>query len=169
MAPILNVLLAISLISFLIISAAWAKTSGEWRPFVVQLIAALMFSVILHKLFGFPFLRASVIAKGDEGKPLLMALALYLCMVIGMLAQFLYLRLAQPDERRKKWDWGNFLAPVFTSPIVFLPLLAALQGAGLDLKVQTGPRIMLFLVAFENGFFWKDFFDRQRREASKKR
>jgi hypothetical protein len=32
---------------------------------------------------------------------------------------------------------------------------------------MTLPRLMIFLVAFENGFFWKEYFDRKRKEVVK--
>jgi hypothetical protein len=81
-----------------------------------------------------------------------------------MLAQHAYARLSKPRRRRRRrFDLGTFLAPIFASPIVFIPLLATIQAAGVDLYRVNGARFMLFLVAFENGFFWKVIFD-QRRE-----
>jgi hypothetical protein len=163
----LNLLLAMSFVGFLAFAAFAAMRSGQRRQFVVLLICAFLFGIILHQLFGFPIPRPDVAAKGGEEQPLVVTAALYLCMVAGMLAQYLYIRFLRPKSNRKKWDWGNFLAPVLASPIVFIPLQGALQSAGVNLTAQSEPRIMLLLVAFENGFFWKDFFDRQRQEIVK--
>lgn len=162
-----NLLLAISLIGFLAVSTVSVKHSGLWRPYLALISGLLVFGFFLHQLFGFPQLRPEVAAKGDSGQPLVVTTALYLCMVTGMLAQHLYFHFMRGKTSRPKWDWGIFLSPVLASPIVFIPLQGALQSAGIDLMAQPQPRIMLFLVAFENGFFWKDFFDRQRREAVK--
>ena len=87
---------------------------------------------------------------------------------MGMIAQYLYSWLGQPPSKRKtkRFDMGLFIAPIFTSPIVFIPLLAALQNAVVDLQNLTTPKMMLFLVAFENGFFWKEYFD-HRQELKK--
>ena len=84
-------------------------------------------------------------------------------MLLGMLAQYGYNYFVTPKSDRKAFDLGVFIAPVFASPVVFIPLLAALQNADIDLTALTIPRMMVFLVAFQNGFFWKDFFDRQRQ------
>jgi hypothetical protein len=87
----------------------------------------------------------------------------------GMFAQYLYRYLERPVRYRQKWDWGCFIAPIFASPIVFIPLAAAFQNVDIDL---TNPRLklpqlMIFLVAFENGFFWKEYFDRKRKQLEK--
>jgi hypothetical protein len=84
-------------------------------------------------------------------------------MLLGMLSQYIYTRLEQPKDLRKKFDLGLFLAPIFTSPIIFIPLLSAMQNAEVDLQNLTTPKIMIFLVAFENGFFWKELFDHRRK------
>jgi hypothetical protein len=90
-------------------------------------------------------------------------------MLLGMLSQFLYRRFERPQRLRPTWDWGMFIAPVFASPIVFIPLLAAFQNANIDLKDLTAPRLMIFFVAYQNGFFWKEFFDRKQREEGRKK
>ena len=54
---------------------------------------------------------------------------------------------------------------MFAAPIILIPLLAAFQGADIDLAKLTTPRIMMFCVAFQNGFFWKEFFDRKQKEV----
>ncbi len=48
-----------------------------------------------------------------------------------------------------------------------LLLLAALQNADVDLENLTAPRMIVFLVAFENGFFWKEYFDHRRKDKEK--
>ena len=57
------------------------------------------------------------------------------------------------------------LAPVLASPIIFIPLLASQQNADLDLSRFDIPRFMIFLVAFENGFFWREYFDNRKKKA----
>jgi len=162
-----NLLLAISLVGFLAVAVWTAMRSGQWRKFLFLVMSVFLFGLVLHQIFGFPKPGSDVTAKGSGERPLAVTAALYLCMVAGMLAQYLYANLMLAKRSRKKWDWGNFLGPVLASPIVFIPLQGALLGAGVDLSAQVQPRIMLFLVAFENGFFWRDFFDRQRRGAAK--
>jgi hypothetical protein len=56
--------------------------------------------------------------------------------------------------------------PVLASPIVFIPLLASLQNADPDLSRIDVPGFMIFVVAFENGFFWKEYFDNRKRKGA---
>ena len=155
-----------SLLALLLLLAFWAKTSGNWRLFVAQTTGLLLFAGFLRILFGFPVPVSSAVAKGPA-EDFAFAAALYLCMLLGMAAQFLYRHFEQPKRKRRKFDWGLFLAPVFASPIVFLPLLASFQNADIDLARLTVPRMMVFFVAFQNGFFWKEYFDRRRTEAQR--
>jgi hypothetical protein len=73
-------------------------------------------------------------------------------------------RYAGPRPNRQPFDLGTFLAPMLVSPIVFIPLLSAFQSIDVDLANLATPKLMIFLVTFENGFFWKAFFDNRRRE-----
>ena len=92
---------------------------------------------------------------------------LYLCMLLGMAAQYAHNRFFLPKAQRPEFDFGLFLAPIFASPIIFIPLLAAMQNAEVDLAQLTVPKMMVFFVAFENGFFWKEYFDHRRQEKQK--
>ena len=156
-------LLLLSLAGLLLGSGARAIRTGEWRAFLLGSGTLGVFAVFLNRLFGFPFPHTAVIAKGPS-EDLMLAAALYLCMLCGMFAQYLYRRLERPKRTRPKWDWGLFVAPMFASPIVFIPLLATFQSAGIDLKHLTTPRLMIFFVAFQNGFFWKEFFDQKQKQ-----
>jgi hypothetical protein len=162
----LNLILIICIAGLIAVTARWARNTGEWRPFWVEIIAVGAFAVFLNRSFGFPF-ASPVVNKG--GNDLMLAAAMAISMIIGMLAQYLYHHFERPEHYRTKWDWGCFIAPVFASPIIFIPLAAAFQTVDVDLTKDrmTLPRLMIFLVAFENGFFWKEYFDRKRKEVVK--
>ena len=55
----------------------------------------------------------------------------------------------------------EFLMPIFASPIVFIPLLTISSDAAMN-GPFTQARLMVYLVAFQNGFFWKNFFDEKK-------
>ena len=84
-----------------------------------------------------------------------------------MTCHYLYTLLSMPKNQRRSFDFASFIAPVFASPIVFIPLLASFQNADVDLTNLTLPKFMVFFVAFENGFFWKELVDNRRKELSK--
>ncbi len=165
MQPEMNVLISVSMLGLIAISALTARKSGEWRPFYFTLAALLAFSLILRHYFRFP--QTNVVSMGlREDWPLW--IALYLCMLFGMLAQYGYRHFERPNRHRTKWDWGVFLAPVFASPIIFIPLATACMGKGFSLKNLDDPAsAMVYLVAFENGFFWKELYDKRKEAADK--
>ena len=85
---------------------------------------------------------------------------LFVVMIFGMMAEYFY------SHGFGKIDWSGFAKPFFASPIVFLPLVAANERAMTGLEVFEMGDLMLFLVAFQNGFFWKMVFERQQQQAA---
>jgi hypothetical protein len=167
----LNVVLSICILGVVIVSFRWAKRSREWPAFSIGLVALGAFVLFLNYWFGFPFRPAVVTKGGRDGRDMILAGALGICMVAGMLAQFVYRHFEREKRYRKQWDWGLFIAPIFASPIVFIPLAASFQNVDIDLTGErmTLPRLMIFFVAFENGFFWKEYFDHKRKDKEKGR
>jgi hypothetical protein len=164
----LTAVVGVSLAVLVLLLVLSARSTSRWRAFAVEMAAIVAFVVFLNRLFGFPFPPSDIAAKG-KSDDFLLAGALFICMLLGMLSQFLYRRFEKPPGIRQPWNWGMFIAPVFASPIVFIPLLAAFQNANIDLKELTAPRLMIFFVAYQNGFFWKEFFDRKQRQEGRKK
>jgi hypothetical protein len=131
------------------------------RPFLVQLAVLVVLLLFLRYSFGFP--RSIPESRGSESA---MIVVLFTSMLVGMLAHWLFDWLQVPRRQREPFDVGPFLAPLLASPIVFLPLLASLQNANLDFAILDTPRFMVLLVAFENGFFWREYFENRRKRAS---
>jgi hypothetical protein len=172
MSMLLTVLCSVSFGGLLILAVYRFITSAERRipPVLIQLAVLAASFGVLYKLF---WAHKPIIAR-SPGNEVYFVIILYGCMLLGMLAHYLYTRFGQPKaERRKaKFDVGMFIAPVFASPIVFIPLLAALQNTVENLQVLTATKMMVFFVAFENGFFWKEYFDhrlkaKQEEDAAK--
>jgi hypothetical protein len=163
----LNLVISFCVVGIIALSARWARKTGEWRSFWIGLLALVIFVVFLNRSFGFPFASSVVEKAGDH--ELLLAGAMGLCMIGGMFAQYLYRYFERPLRHRQKWDWGCFVAPMFASPIVFIPLAAAFQNVDIDLTNPNLklPQLMVFLVAFENGFFWKEHYDQKRKQLAK--
>ena len=102
--------------------------------------------------------------RGGQGNLYLFIIVLYAFMILGMLFHHLYHYFLKPKKTRDPFDLGLFIAPVFASPIVFIPMLSAFQNADIDLANLTLPKFMVFFVAFENGFFWREIFENRRKE-----
>jgi hypothetical protein len=101
-------------------------------------------------------------SKGEQSSTPAMVI-LYLCTVGGMACNYLYAHFMKPIRKREPFDFGCFIAPMFASPIIFAPLWSAFHEAGIEL---TALKFAAFFVAFENGFFWKEFFDNRRGQHS---
>lgn len=165
----LNVVVSVAMLILLALELMRARRLGEWNDFWLELLGMAAFAVFLYFLVGFPLPADQATGKGSPEDDITLVVLLACCMVLGMLAQSFYRHFSLPLKIRKgrKFDWGLFLAPVCASPIVFIPLMITLQNANIDLKQLTIPRLMIFFVAFQNGFFWKEHFDRKRREIEK--
>jgi hypothetical protein len=85
----------------------------------------------------------------------------YAAMLLGMVAHGFYTRREQGTSK-VQLDPLQLLLPTFASPIVFIPLLTMTTGLSAG-SAFTTPTLMVYLVAFQNGFFWKTFFGWQHR------
>ena len=107
--------------------------------------------------------------KGEQPNQLGFLIVLYVCMLVGMAFNYLFTLFLKPKENREAFDLGAFLVPMLASPLVFIPLLGAFQNAPVDLTNLTLPKYMIFFVAFQNGFFWKEVVDNLRKRQAEQK
>ena len=110
--------------------------------------------------FAFP---DGIESKGSAAEIAATALC-YFSMVLGMAAEYFYAQ-AERGRTRLTFEPMTFLMPIFASPIVFIPLLTITSDVAVGGGAFTKAKLMVYLVAFQNGFFWKGFFE-QRRQAN---
>ena len=132
-------------------------------PLVLAILGIISYLLVLKALFDFPRLPSE--SKGAEGSILPLVFALYLCMLGGMMAEYFYHYLDTADAKQRRFDFASFLKPFFVSPLVFVPLAASLQASNLTSSSFDVSRLMVFLVAFENGFLWRGYFTRKMAQA----
>lgn len=162
MSGLMTLLIGLSLTVLVALAIFRLAQNKNWRIFLVQMLVLALCFWFLHALFNFP-----VVAPKPRGpQDVYLVIILYVCMLLGMVAHYAYTRFEQPQRKRPKFDFGLFVAPIFASPIIFIPLLAALQNADIDLTQLTVPKTIVFFVAFENGFFWKEYFDHRRQQKA---
>ena len=87
----------------------------------------------------------------------------YLSMLLGMIAQYFY-KQAERGDKAFSFAPLEFMMPIFASPIVFIPLLTITEEMALS-GAFTKAKLIMYLVAFQNGFFWKSFFDQRQKTA----
>jgi hypothetical protein len=160
MPLIMTVIVAASAVLFILWTGWQFHSSKRWIPGVLAIGVLVLYLVLLHFAFGFPSLPAEFAKGGTETDVVPLVLALFVFMLLGMGAEYLYHYLdSKPGET--KFDWRSFVKPFLVSPLVFVPLAASLQNAKVDLSRFDIPLLMLFLVAFENGFLWRGYFTRK--------
>ncbi|MCI5157679.1 MAG: hypothetical protein D3906_04425 [Candidatus Electrothrix sp. AUS1_2] len=82
---------------------------------------------------------------------------MFLCTMLGIMAHYVF-------YLKGKFSWRAFLKPLVISPIVFLPLVGSVQSlTGLE-PMQM---ISFAILAFQNGFFWKEVFGRVEKKKKK--
>ena len=87
----------------------------------------------------------------------------YLAMVSGMIAEYFFTQ-AEHGAKKLTFEPMGFLMPIFASPLVFIPLLTITSDIAIG-GAFTKAKLMVYLVAFQNGFFWKGFFEQRREKA----
>ncbi len=133
--------------------------SDIWRGRPRRLWPTAVLLLVSIGAYVFAF-REDVESKGAVDEGLAVALC-YVAMLLGMVAEYFY-RQAERGRRRFRWEPMTFMMPIFASPIVFIPLLTLIDVS--EGGVLAKAKLMIYLVAFQNGFFWKGFFEKQRQE-----
>jgi hypothetical protein len=85
---------------------------------------------------------------------------LYVSTLIGIVGHHVFIQIRGLEEKKKKTKikWMPVIKPLIISPIIFLAVMNQLSEMGVKgegLKAN----IMQFILAFQNGFFWKTIFE----------
>ncbi len=147
-------ILAISLfLAVLLIRTAWS-TGKQISAIVAVLAVALVGILWLDGVFdgNDGLLGAS---KGSDDERVLtgvwLEVFLYLMMVAGMVSKYFY-DLFDPDKAGS-FNVRKFMRPLLVSPMVFGVIYTATAE-------QVVGSMLLWVFAFQNGFFWQTVLDR---------
>jgi hypothetical protein len=160
MSDLGTIVVAFSIGAFAAISIYWFFLYRRLVAFTMQISIAILATLFLHRYFDFPTIQINKAPWNWNWEDSLPIIGLYIAMVLGMLAQYLYAHFNEAAPNRTRFDIGVFLAPIFISPIIFVPLFEAFKSS----HVQDQGLIMVFFIAFENGFFFKSYLDRRTHE-----
>jgi len=105
----LTAVVGVSVVVLVVLLALSARSTGRWRGFALELAAIVAFVVFLNRLFDFPF-PPPVAAKGKSDN-LVLAGALFICMLLGMLSQFLYRRFESAPTSSPELGLGHVYRP----------------------------------------------------------
>jgi hypothetical protein len=155
MSPLLSWVLAASILGLLL--CVWWGSVVRARP--RRAARALALTVLAAAALRYA-LAEPVESKGTVHETLAIAFC-YAAMLLGMVAQYAY---RQAETRDFQFDPAAFFMPIFASPIVFVPLLTVIGEVNTSGALAT-PKLMVYLIAFQNGFFWRGFFAGRSQEA----
>ena len=143
----------------MIAGIAWYfRSKKHWRPTLLGLAGLAMVFVFFHFAFSFP----KTIETKDAAQETVLVVVCYLATLLGMAAQYIY---TLSEKENKKFQIKLLVMPICASPIVFIPLLTMIQSVDLTAGVFSSSKLMIYLVAFQNGFFWREILGRRRKEA----
>ena len=159
MSPILTGVLSVSVIGLTV--SVWYRNVIRRRPRRVLPAVALTILTVLVLRFT---LSEQIETKGPVNETLAVAFC-YGAMLLGMVAQYAY---NQARTGNFEFDPAAFFMPIFASPIVFIPLLTVISDVNATGALATS-KLMVYLVSFQNGFFWRGFFEAQKMGVTQTR
>jgi len=150
MTPIINYLLVLSIGCYMILIIVDLARKKSSRHTTIELISLTAFTIYLNHTIGFPIPKQSF----GSITPVFAVLIMFGCILLGMMARYIFYY--------KKFKLKSFLRPLVISPIILLPLIGTIQGIT---KFETVQLFSFGILSFQNGFFWKEIFDKISENA----
>ena len=155
MSVVLYWTLVVSLIGAVLGLMALAARHRDARLWPVAAAVGVMYSAVWY-MSPAPFG-----ARDGDSQTVAAVAICYMSMLLGMMAEYVYTQ-AEKEQSRLTFNPMTFVMPILASPIVFVPLLT-IAGQVDAPALLSRAKLIVYLVAFQNGFFWKNFFERRRR------
>lgn len=161
MSNIQNIFVSFSLICWFlaaVFEVTRIQNTKRHAKFIIQILLIVIVVVILHRYFGY---FNTIEEKSGMIIPEYWTLfGLYISTVFGIAGHHIFIQIRGIEERKRKAKikWRPLIKPLIISPIIFLAVMNQLEqigGGGEGLKAN----IMQFILAFQNGFFWKTIFE----------
>lgn len=155
----LHVLWAISaLILLALLGYEFIRHRGEFAASTVLRTIMIVGGIMLLALIIASFVldRPQIESKGSASLPWTMIALMYASMLLGIIAQSYYF--SPPTLQQSAPSW---VKPALASPIIFIPLVSSYEGSFSNMNQLTLSHLIILLVSFQNGFFWKVVFDKQ--------
>jgi hypothetical protein len=139
------VLTLIGMIAILMVKKEWP--GGKQVRFIL--------AVLLVGLLGYLAVDILVLEDGtviSKGAGEILAnlpwqdLGMFFSMLVGMASKYLFDVIGEKNRRRIAFNKWQFLKPFLVSPIIFVTILSQVPG--------NIPAFMLFIISYQNGFFW---------------
>ena len=142
--------------AYLVLILVDAIRTREFRRLIWQVLVGLV--VIAFALVYFRQTTGRV-AFGNDSSRIIAIAVIFVTTLIGIAAHYFFY-LAKPG----RFDWFALLKPLLITPIIILPLVGSMQQSA---SIEAMQIVMLGLLAFQNGFFWRAVFEKARTHVGK--
>jgi len=160
MTNLQNVLITISLACWLVIVAfELFFHKRKLLSLGIHFIFIGISAYVLNRYFGY---FNTIVYKGGAGiSEGWILFWLYVFTILGILGHHVFIQIKSVKKAGKqpKLIWLPLIKPLIISPIIFLAVLNQLKQLGANSNALT-PVITQFILAFQNGFFWKTVIER---------
>ena len=162
MQPIAWLLWTISIcVVAIMLGLEWKKTYRNSPEAQKRILSILFFLLIIAlSIIVVNLINTQETMNSTSNFPWSKVGLLFIAMIFGMISQYFYY------HGFNKINWSGFSKPFFASPIIFIPLISAYQNSITNMTSFQLGDLMILLVAFQNGFFWKMIFERQEQQIS---
>lgn len=150
MPPLITYVLLVCIGLYGLIIIADLIISRKIKRGIIEGIILITVVIVLRVATGFP----NPIRSFGGLSPLIAIAIMFLCTLFGMSARYIF-------YQKDNFSWGKFLRPLVISPIILLPLFGTLQGISEFKPIQL---LSFGILSYQNGFFWKEIFERVQRE-----
>src|SRR5512135_293223 len=117
MSTLMTSIVGAAIIGLAALSVFSFSRHRQLRLLMLQILSIVVVVLFLWALFGFPQPERRLISRGEGESELPIIAILFVCMILGMLAHWLYAWLETPKLERQSFDFGLFIAPVLASPV----------------------------------------------------
>ena len=140
--------------AYLVLILVDAIRTRQFKPLIWQVLIWLV--TILFALIYFQQTTGRV-AFGHDSSRFVAIGVIFVTSLIGIAAHYLFY-LAKPAQ----FNWFALLKPLLITPLVILPLVGSMPQ---NANIETMQMVMLGLLAFQNGFFWRAVFEKAKAHA----
>jgi len=91
--------------------------------------------------------------ESNEGYLAIRLVVLYCVMLLGMFGHEVYARFSDKKRVRTRGEW---LKPLLVSPVTFVPLIDIVDNMPRE-ETRIRALVSMILIAYQSGFFWKQF------------
>ncbi len=148
MSPMITYPLMTVLIAYAVVIIIELVSVRNFKRLVPEGMVLVGVFLLLNRAAGFPAIRQPF---GGVTPPF-SVIIVFACVLLGIVAHYLF-------HLERQFHWGECLRPLVISPIVVLSLFGWIERSS---DFETTQLIFLALLAFQNGFFWKEVLRRAK-------